>query len=221
MATRDDPWAYWARHEAGPFTPAHQARRALSIHLANLGQDLRSLVPPPWPPFALTDAALAASVTHGDHARANSILASSLWAMRDVSRSHRFLAEQVRDEPRDATLLMAAFDLLDALAELDVELSQRPKVFWERTRALTVSLQLHHSHADGTSTWWLAALASSVHHRAIAQQRQVPPLSEWLAEIPQALPLAEDANIRRIALALGKSVLESPTTLLRLAASVA
>jgi hypothetical protein len=220
MATHADPWAYWARQHAGPFAPAHQSRRLLSVRLATLGQDVRALVPPPRPPFAHTDAVVAASIVHGDHARAASIFASSVWALRDASRSHRFLAEQVRSEPRDAALLLGAFDLLDALAELDVELSHRPAVFWERIRALTVSLQEGHAHQDGTSTWWLVVLAASVHHRALAAQRKVPPLSEWLTEVPIAARLAEPPAVRDTAEALSRSVLESPLTLVQLAISV-
>ncbi len=212
-----DPWAYWATDLAGPFTPHHQARRKLSIRLAASHQRVATLVPPPAPPFAATDAVVAACVTHGDHARAELVFHSPAWFRRDASHSHRFLADQVRDDPAQASRLLAAFDLLDAVAELDVELSHRPRVFWERTRSLVDQLSEHHSHADGASTWWLIQLAAASHHRASLTGDAVPPLSEWLVEVPRAAALLSDKAVRDLALGISRSLVVSPLTLAELA----
>lgn len=212
-----DPWAYWATDPYGPFTPHHQARRNLSVRLASAHQRVDALVPPPAPPFAATDAVVAACVTHGDHARAASVFHSPAWFRRDASHSHRFLADQVRDDPSQASYLLAAFDLLDALVELDVELSHKPRVFWERTRALVEQLSTHHSHTDGSSTWWLVQLAASAHHKSALSGAPAPPLSEWLEEVPQAAALLQEHSLRILATGLARSLAVSPLTLAELA----
>jgi hypothetical protein len=222
VQTRPQPAAFWATQPEGPFAPQHQRRR-LGLAASSAPRDpvLFQPDPEPMPPYARADAALAAAVTHGDFAYAAKIFSSALWSWRDVSSSHRFLAVQVRDNPADTSTLLAAFELIDSLSMLELELSQQRRVYWEAIRATTVALSRCSTFADGTSTWWLAQYANTQHRAHIVKQLSPPPLQEWLNEIPLAVLKLHEPKVKHAALALTSSVSVSPSTLADLAVAVA